>query len=156
MTSSAAKVYHKSVRYRMHEIEINAYRPTKPGISFCTENYDPVNHEITYHYSCTDDPTLQPEQRRTIDDIEEEISRLSSRIVTESKIKYPNPFYQEVRSILDLPAYDGQYDSHRSRAKDVVSKTITKSAFYDINRYYEKLGIKGLRNLNVEMGLMTY
>jgi hypothetical protein len=151
-----AKIYHKSVRYRLHRVEINNYKPSTPGINVTTDNYDPQNNEITMHYSCTDDPTLPPNQRRTIDDIEEEISRMSSRIVTESKIKYPNPFYMEVRAILDLPAYDGQYDKLRSKAKDVTSRTIEKKQMYDINKYYEKMGMKGLRNLNVEMGLVTY
>lgn len=151
-----AKIYHKSVRYRLHEVEINNYTPSVPGINITNSDYDPVNHEITMHYQCTDDPTLPPEERRTIDDIEEEISRMESRIVTESKIKYPNKTYMEVWSILDLPAYDGQYDKLRSKAKNVTSRTIHKIQFKEINKYYEKQGVKGLRNLNVEMGLMTY
>ncbi|WP_411753291.1 hypothetical protein [Serratia sp. (in: enterobacteria)] len=151
-----ARVYHKSVRYRLHDVEINAYKPECPGIQVTFDNHDPVNHEITAHYSCSDDPTLHPTEQRTLDDIEEEISRMEPRIVTESRIKYPNKFYMEVHSILDLPVYDGQYDVLRSKAKDVVSMTISKSQMYDINKRYEKLGLKGLKTNKVDMGTMTW
>ena len=151
-------VYYKSVRYRLHPIEINKYRPTLPGINVTFGDHDKINNEITCHYTCCDDPTLLPIQRRTIEDINEEISRMESRIVQDNKVPYiPGvKFHNEIKAVMDLPVYDGQYDQLRSRAKDVYDITIPKIELKDINRYYEKRGEKPLKEQTVKVGTMTY
>lgn len=152
------KVYHKSVRYRLHPIELEAYKPEKRGINCTFENHDFVNNEVTVHYSCCDDPTLKPEERRTMDDIDEEISRMEPRLVQDNKVPYikGTKFHLEVKSILDLPVYGGQYDKLRSRAKNVYDIQIPKIELKDINKYYEKRGEKGLADTTVKVGTMTY
>lgn len=153
-----SKVYHKSVRYRLHKIEAKAYRPEKKGINCTFGDYDFVNNEVTVHYWCCDDPTLPPNQRRTMDDIDEEISRMEPRLVQDNKVPFIKgvKFHGEIKAIMDLPAYDGQYDKLRSKAKDIYPLTIPKFELKDINRYYEKRGEKGLKDTNVEIGTMTY
>lgn len=158
MGNIPTRVYHKSVRYRMHPIEVNAYLPSVPGINCTFGDYDFVNNEVTVHYACCDDPTLPPHQRRTMDDIDEEIARMEPRLVQDNKVPYipGTKFHMEIKSILDLPAYDGQYDKLRSKAKDVYNFTIPKIELKDINAHYDKLGIKELKDRNVQMGTMTY
>lgn len=153
-----SRVYHKSVRYRLHKMEINAYKPTLPGINYTFGEYDFVNHEVTCHYACCDDPTLPPHQRRTMDDIDEEISRMESRLVQDNKVPYiaGTKFHMEIKAIMDLPAYEGQYDQLRSKAKDVYDFNIPKVELKDVNRHYEKLGLKPLKDQNVQIGTMTY
>lgn len=153
-----SRVYHKSVRYRLHPVEINAYRPTRRGINYTFGNHDKVNNEITCHYSCCDDPTLHPNERRTIEDINEEISRMESRLVQDNKVPYikGTKFYMEIKAVMDLPVYEGQYDQLRSRAKDVYDFQIPKFELKDINKHYEKLGVKPLKEQNVQIGTMTY
>lgn len=158
MGNTPTKVYHKSVRYYLHPIEINAYRPQKQGIHCTLDDHDKVNNHITVHYTACDDPTIPPHQRTTMEDINEEISRMESRIVKDNKIPYIKGvnFHREVKAIMDLPVYNGQYDKLRSKAKDVYPITIPKIELKDINAYYEKRGEKGLKDTNVQVGTMTY
>lgn len=153
-----SRVYHKSVRYRLHKIEVNAYKPSLPGINCTFGDYDFVNNEVTVHYACCDDPTLPLNQRRTMDDIDEEISRMESRLVQDNKVPYiPGvKFHMEVKAIMDMPIYEGQYDQLRSRAKDVYDFNLPKFELYDINKRYEKMGIKPLKEQSVKIGTMTY
>lgn len=152
------KVHHKSVRYKLYPVEINAYRPTKKGISITFGDHDRVNNEITVHYAACDDPTAPPNQRTTMEDIDEEISRMESRLVQDNKVPYiPGvKFHREVKAIMDLGVYNGQYDKLRSRAKDIYEFNIPKFELKDINRYYEKRGEKGLKDTTVQIGTMTY
>lgn len=153
-----SRVYHKSVRYRLHQVEINAYQPTLRGINCTFGDHDKINNEITCHYSCSDDPTLAADERRTIEDINEEISRMESRLVCDNKVPFikGTNFHMEVKSVMDLHVYDGQYDVLRSHAKDVYDFKIPKIEMKDINKHYEKLGIKPLKDNLVKIGTMTY
>lgn len=153
-----SKVYHKSVRYRLNKIESNAYQPEKKGINITKGDFDFVNNEVTVHYWCCDDPTLPPNQRRTMDDINEEISRMEPRLVQDNKVPYiPGvKFHGEIKAVMDLPVYDGQYDTLRSHAKDIYQYRLPKFEIKDINRHYEKQGIKPLKDEVVNIGTMTY
>lgn len=122
------------------------------------DDHDPINNEITIHYSCCDDPTLPPEQQLHLEDIQEEISRMSSRIIKEDHIRGPK-LHMEIKSILNLPAYDGQHDKLRSKAKNVYKIKIPKIEIKEINKHYEKRGEKGLddnEDGNVEVGTVNY
>jgi len=153
-----SRVYHKSVRYRLHPIEINAYRPEKQGISCTFGEHDKINNEITVHYAACDDPTIPEDRRTTMEDIDEEISRMEPRLVQDNKVPFiPGvKFHREVKAIMDLPVYNGQYDKLRSSAKNVYDLKIPKVELKDINKYYEKRGEKGLKDTNVQIGTMTY
>lgn len=153
-----SRVYHKSVRYKLHQMEINAYTPTKQGITCTFGDYDKINNEITVHYAACDDPTIPENQRTTMEDIDEEISRMESRLAQDNKVPYiPGVnFHREIKAIMDLPVYNGQYDQLRSRAKDIYDIKIPKFELKDINKYYEKRGEKGLKDTSVQIGTMTY
>jgi hypothetical protein len=137
-------VFHKTVRYRLDIIELNNYKPTLPGIQCTFGDFDHVNHEVTVHYACSDHPMIPPEERRTMEDIEDEISRMEPRLVKDSHLDLKLPFHDATRFILDHHALDGQYDHLRSAAILVKTVKIPKAEIKDINRYYDKQGIKPL------------
>ena len=136
--------YHKTVRYNLSKIEVDSYRPTKKGINCTFGDYDFKNNEVTVFYSCSDNPLLAPEERRTMEDIEEEISRLEPRIVRESHCDLNLPFKYAMKFILDHHALDRQFDHLRSKAVMVNQVRIPKFELKEVNRYYEKQGIKAL------------
>src|SRR5262245_38667072 len=137
-------VYHKTVRYRLHPIEVNSYRPTAPGINCSLGDYDFVNHEVTIKYTCSDHPMLPPDQRRTIEDIEDEIRRMEPRLVKDTHLDLGLPFHEATKFIMDHHALDGQHDYLRSKAVMVHDIKLPKIEIKEINQYYEKQGIKPL------------
>lgn len=145
-------IYHKSVRYRLHKIEVDAYRPEKHGINCVFDDYDFKNGEVTVHYSCCDDAYLDPQDRRTMKDIDEEISRMAPRIVKETKISYNLPFHMGIKTILDRHIFDGEMDNLRSKAILQHPFKIPKFELKQINQYYERTGEKPLKDRNVTIG----
>ena len=138
------KVYHKTVRYRLHKLEVDNYRPTLPGINCTFGDYDFINHEVTVHYSCSDHPMLPPNQRRDMKDIEDEIRRMEPRLVKDTHLDLRLPFHEGVKFILDHHALDGQYDYMRSKAVMVHELKLPKIEIKEINKYYEKQKVKPL------------
>lgn len=136
--------YHKTVRYNLSKIEVDSYRPTKKGINCTFGDYDFENNEVTVYYSCSDNPLLAPDERRTIDDIEEEVSRLEPRIVRESHCDLNLPFKYGIKFILDHHALDKQFDYFRSKAVMTNKIKIPKIELREVNQYYEKQGMKAL------------
>ena len=145
-------IYHKSVRYRLHKIEVGAYRPERKGMNCTFDDYDFINNEVTVHYSCCDDPYIAPDERCTIDDIEEEITRMGPRIVKETRIPYKLPFHLGTKTILDSHLLDGQYDYLRSKAVMKHELNLPKIELKEINKFYEESGGKPLKNSKVTVG----
>lgn len=137
-------VYHKTVRYRLHKIEVDNYRPENPGIQCTFGDYDFINHEVTVHYACTDSPLVAPHERRTMADIEDEIRRMEPRLVKDTHLDLKLPFHHGLKFIMDHHALDGQYDYLRSKAIMTHPIRLPKIEIKEINRYYEKQKIKPL------------
>lgn len=130
-------VYHKTVRYRLNKIELNAYRPTLRGINYTPGDYDFINNEVTINYSCSDHPMLPPEQRRTMEDIESEIRRMEPRLVADNHLDLKLPFNEGTKFMLDHHTLDGQWDFLRSKAVMVHEVKMPKIEIKEINRFYE-------------------
>jgi hypothetical protein len=137
-------VYHKAVRYRLHKMEVDNYRPTLPGINYTPGDYDFINNEVTISYSCSDHPMIPPEQRRTMKDIEEEIRRMEPRLVKDTHVKLDLPFHEATKFIMDHHILDGEHDYLRSKAVMVHNVRIPKIEIKEINKYYEKQNVKPL------------
>jgi len=131
-------VYHKAVRYKLNKIELNAYRPTLPGINYTPGNYDFINNEVTVSYSCSDHPMLPPNQRRTMEDIESEIRRMEPRLVRDNHVDLKLPFHEGTKFMLDHHVLDGQHDYLRSKAIMVHEVKMPKIEIKEINKFYEK------------------
>jgi hypothetical protein len=131
-------VYHKAVRYKLHKLEVANYRPTHPGINYTPGDYDFINNEVTISYSCSDHPMLPPEQRRTMEDIEDEIRRMEPRLVKDNHVDLKLPFHEATKFVMDHHVLDREYDYLRSKAVMVHDVKIPKIEIKEINKFYEK------------------
>lgn len=136
--------HHKSIRVRMHPIELNAYAPNNPGIQCTFGDFDYVNNEVTIHFACSDHPMLAPEERRTMADIENEIRALEPRIIKDNHVDLKLPFHHGIKFLLDHHALDGQYDHLRSKAIMTSKVKLPKVEIKEVNKYYEKQKVKPL------------
>lgn len=130
------KVVHKTVRYRLHQIEVNNYRPTKKGINMSMGDYDFVNHEVTIHYAGSDSPLIPPEERVTMEDIEDEIRRMEPRLVTDTHVDLNLPFHWAQKFIMDNRELNGENDYLRSKAVMVHPVSLPKIEIKEINKHY--------------------
>ena len=136
--------YHKTVRYNLAKVEVDAYRPTKKGINCTFGDYDFVNNEVSVHYACCDNPLIAPDERRTMDDIEDEISRMEPRLVKDNHVDLKLPFHGAMKFVLDHHALDHEFDFMRSKAVMTAEVKIPKIELKEINKFYEKQGLRGL------------
>jgi hypothetical protein len=135
-------IYHKTVRYKLHWIEANNYRPEKSGINVTFGDYDHVNHEVTVHYACSDGPLIAPGEQRTMDDIEDEIRRMEPRLVKDTHVDLNLPFHYAIKMILDHKDLDGQYDYLRSVAVMKHPVMLPKVEIKQVNKFYNREVLK--------------
>lgn len=103
------------------------------------------DNEVTIHYACSDHPMIAPEERGTMKDIEDEIRRMESRLVKDTHVSLNLPFHMGVKFILDHHSLDHEFDHLRSKAVMVHDDLVLpKIEIKEINRFYEKQGIKPL------------
>src|SRR5580765_3346937 len=138
MTYTDMTVYHKTVRYQLHKIEVDAYRPTKKGINCTFGDYDFINNEVSVNYTCSDNPMIPPEERCTMKDIEDEIRRMEPRLVAYNHLDMKLPFNEGLKFILDHRALDGEYDHLRSKAIMQHPINLPKIEIKEINKKYDK------------------
>jgi hypothetical protein len=132
------KVCHKTVRYKLHAIEANAYRPTKKGIQMSMGDYDHINHEVTIHYAGSDSLLIPPEERITEADIEDEIRRMEPRLVKDTHINLNLPFHYGLKFILDNKVLNGSEDYLRSKTVMNHPVSLPKIEIKEINKHYGK------------------
>ena len=87
---------------------------------------------------------LPPEQRRTMEDIENEIRRMEPRIVKDTHCDLKLPFHEATKFVMDHHILDGEHDYLRSKAVMVHEVRMPKIEIKEINKHYEKQNIKPL------------
>lgn len=134
----------RSASFNLTQRELNNYRPAKTGIRVAVHKHE--NNEAVMSLFGSRQMAFKQDEI-TMNDINNELSRMSSRIISERiRCKSDKPLdfdptkhIQQENSWLHIPTLQGENDHVNSRATNVKYKWVPKEEFQNAEKYYEKL-----------------
>jgi hypothetical protein len=134
------KVYKRRAKLQLSKVEMEAYKPTMPGISMRWYNWDPQNMSVVLELIACDG-LPNPLECRTMEDIDKEFERIAPRII-EDNPNVPNIVRgQDIRieSNLHTPSYrNGRFDSLIDKAKDVHKIHMNPEHLKNVRIFYSR------------------
>jgi hypothetical protein len=134
------KVYKRRAKLQLSAVEMEAYKPTLPGISMRWYNWDPESLTVVLELiACDGMPN--PLECRTAEDLDKEFERIAPRIIEDNPNVSGLVTGQDIRieSNLHTPSYrNTRFDSLIDKAKDVHKINITPDNFKNIMKYYSR------------------
>lgn len=134
----------RSASLNMTQRELNKYKPAKTGIRVAVHKHQ--NNEAVISLFGSRQMAFKQDEV-TMNDINEELSRMSSKIISERiRCKSDKPLdfdptkhIQQENSWLHIPTLQGENDHVNSRATNIKYKWVPKEEFLDAEKYYEKM-----------------